>query len=294
MGARGRRGSEAARIHCRVQTQASELLRGCGLLSRVWDLPALHPAACQSLAGSGRLAPHSRSQEWDSRRSKLRRLLEMLLEKRVTQDMCSAEPGTPGRAGGTQGGATAPEGVARPGRRWGEEGVIYEQAVMGPLGRVGSHDRPLEIRAQKYVSDVNSGGWAPQLPSTSRRHRDRAGRGSHLGQVASGTSRPGPLVLPHITASTPSFPLSSYSLSDPCPALHPLSRQTRSGIFPDFSRLSFVTAPRSGQSLLLRGSSWPFSSSAFLTSCTSLSVPHSSSHLGAFAHMMPWLQSPPR
>lgn len=55
----------------------------------------------------------------------------------------------------------------------GEAGLIYEQAVMGPLGKVGTHDRPLEIRAHKYVSDVNSGGWTPQLPSTSRRHRDQ-------------------------------------------------------------------------------------------------------------------------
>lgn len=41
---------------------------------------------------------------------------------------------------------------------------------MGPLGKVGTHDRPLEIRAQKYVSDVNSGGQVPQLLRTSRRH----------------------------------------------------------------------------------------------------------------------------
>lgn len=38
------------------------------------------------------------------------------------------------------------------------------QAVMGPLGKVGTHDRPLEIRAQKYVSDVNSKGWTPRPP----------------------------------------------------------------------------------------------------------------------------------
>ena len=43
---------------------------------------------------------------------------------------------------------------------------------MGPLGEVGMHDRPLEIRAQKYVSKVDSGVRAPQLPCTSRRHGD--------------------------------------------------------------------------------------------------------------------------
>ena len=46
---------------------------------------------------------------------------------------------------------------------------------MGPLGKVGTHDRPLEIRGQKYVSNVNSRGQTPRLhppPRTSRRHRD--------------------------------------------------------------------------------------------------------------------------
>lgn len=32
--------------------------------------------------------------------------------------------------------------------------------MMGPLGKVGMHDRPLQIRAQKYVSNVNSAGGA--------------------------------------------------------------------------------------------------------------------------------------
>lgn len=49
---------------------------------------------------------------------------------------------------------------------------FMRQAVVGPLGEVGMHDRPLEIRAQKYVSKVDSGLRAPQLPRTSRRHRD--------------------------------------------------------------------------------------------------------------------------
>ena len=35
---------------------------------------------------------------------------------------------------------------------------------MGPFGKVGMHDRPLEIRAQKYVSNVNSRGRTPRLP----------------------------------------------------------------------------------------------------------------------------------
>lgn len=38
---------------------------------------------------------------------------------------------------------------------------------MGPLGKVGAHDRPSEIRTQKYVSDVNSGG-APSSPVPAR------------------------------------------------------------------------------------------------------------------------------
>lgn len=49
---------------------------------------------------------------------------------------------------------------------------------MGPLGKVGTHDRPLEIKAQKYVSDVNSGRWTPQLPpyqpETPRTGQDKA------------------------------------------------------------------------------------------------------------------------
>ena len=53
--------------------------------------------------------------------------------------------------------------------------------MMGPLGKVGTNDRLLQIRAQKYVSNVNSWGeWqTAQLPSTSQRHRDQ---GRHLGQ----------------------------------------------------------------------------------------------------------------
>lgn len=34
---------------------------------------------------------------------------------------------------------------------------------MGPLGKVGKYDRPLEIRAQKYVSDVNHSRGAPRF-----------------------------------------------------------------------------------------------------------------------------------
>lgn len=41
---------------------------------------------------------------------------------------------------------------------------------MGPLGKVGTYHRPLEIRAQKYVNYVKGDGGAPQLPCTSQRH----------------------------------------------------------------------------------------------------------------------------
>lgn len=79
----------------------------------------------------------------------------MLPENQVTQGSCSAEPSAAGQAlglplgsslppkqGGTQGGAgsTGGCGVSRETR--GEAGLIYEQAVMGPLGKVGTHDRP--------------------------------------------------------------------------------------------------------------------------------------------------------
>lgn len=48
---------------------------------------------------------------------------------------------------------------------------------MGPLGKVGTHDRPLQIRAQKYVSDVNHSAGAPQFPRTSQRRLDRGRTG---------------------------------------------------------------------------------------------------------------------
>lgn len=69
---------------------------------------------------------------------------------------------------------------------------------MGPLGKVGTHDRPLEIRAQKYVSDVNSGGQGrgcryPSSPVPSGDTETRAGQDSHLGwKEASGSSRARP------------------------------------------------------------------------------------------------------
>lgn len=69
------------------------------------------------------------------------------------------------------------------------------QAVMGPLGKVGTHDRPLEIRGQKYVSNVNSRGQTPQLHPRPVPAGD-TGTGAGQGQKVSGPSRTRP-TLPH-------------------------------------------------------------------------------------------------
>lgn len=156
---------------------------------------------------------------------------------------------------------------------------------MGPLGKVGTHDRPLEIRAQKYVSDVTvvEGGTQYQ-PETPRLGQDEAAILDRTFQGLPGpgltflTRHLGPLILPHAATSvsllspSPSLPFRSCFIAECCPTLHPLLRLTCSRIFPDF-RLSFLTAPRPGQSLLPCGSSWPSSRSAFLTSRTSLDMP---------------------
>lgn len=94
------------------------------------------------------------------------------------------------------------------------------QAVMGPLGKVGTHDRPLEIRAQKYVSDVNSRGWtpwptppalptAPYQPETPRLGQVKDGRCQDLPgpSLPFPKSWPEPLLCgewppPHITSSS--------------------------------------------------------------------------------------------
>lgn len=49
--------------HCGVQTQAFEFLRGCRLVSGLWDLLVPHPTPSKLLAGSSRLYHLSRSQE---------------------------------------------------------------------------------------------------------------------------------------------------------------------------------------------------------------------------------------
>lgn len=93
---------------------------------------------------------------------------------------------------------------------------------MRPLGKVGTHDRPLQIRAQKYVSDVNhSGGgtpvspYQPEMPRPGqdraaildgRKHQDLPGPGFTFP-----TRQREPLILPHAATSTP--------LLRPCPSL---------------------------------------------------------------------------
>lgn len=166
---------------------------------------------------------------------------------------------------------------------------------MGPLGKVGTHDRPLEIKAQKYVSDVNSGRWTPQLPPyqpetprtgqdkaailDGRRHQDFPGPG-----LALPTSQPTPLILPHIP--TPHHCSAHTSHRDPTSSLNP----AQLGILSQGKPPPEFSLNASGSPSSLPPGQWLIMALLKLSLPNLLhfpSVSHTSYHFGDLAHMMP-------
>lgn len=151
-------------------------------------------------------------------------------------------------------GQAAGEGVAGTGRCWGEAGLIYEESSDGTTWQGGHARQTLGDKSPEVCERCKQWGAGtpapPYQPETWRLGQVEAaildGR-KYQDLPRAGVPSPheplGPLIFPmfpppHITSS-----------------LHPLLRHTCSRISPDLSRLSFNTAPWSGQSLPLHGCS---------------------------------------
>jgi hypothetical protein len=78
------------------------------------------------------------------------------------------------------------------------------QVMMGPLGKVGTHDRPSKIRGQRYVKDVNTRHRTPGSPYQPET------QGSHVGWKEA-------LWFPKARHSSPHFPAACRT---PNPSLH--------------------------------------------------------------------------
>lgn len=253
-----------AQTHCGVQAQPFEFLKGCRLISKTSPYPRQSSGGSNSPLqgpplqepGRGVATGEVCGDLWGcflrtrSLRTAALRSQELLGRPSACPGLLSASP-----AGGAQGGAGSMRGCGRRRQTGGEAGLIYGQSVMGPLGKVGTHDRPLEIRAHKYVSDVNGEGEghpnSQYQPETWRPVQDEAAildrrKRQDLPWLdrALPSSRSGPLFLPHIATSSPRLtlplPWRSYFITELCPTGRSLSRQTCSGMFPEFLILSVI------------------------------------------------------